>query len=592
MGLHAITEIYLFGGLFTSQFNSFSLYQEIGTHHHLEIAFRIDEFEKLLKGKDNSSLFGEKISIKIGDLGSSQGLEFIGIITQVNKTKTDHSGSGDEIIIVAKSPTIFADNGPDYKSFVEMSPSDIVKEVLGNFGDLSTEVSAYSHILPYSVQHNESAFEYVCRLGAQYGQWCYYNGSKFIFGNPSFGDTAEELDYQYDLIEFNYTEFHQPTQFEYISYDAPSKNNISSPAFGAGSQVLDTKTLRDATTNVLFNQTTGGGDGLLQDVAERQAEALAINQVRFSGRSTNPTLLLGMTIKPKGTEGLDGTGAVEGTFRIIKISHSCNEIGNYQNKFEAVSAEYSAYPYTNARAFPVSQNQIGQVVKTHEDPDGLGRIQVRLSYHEDFEPIWMRMLTPHSGNERGIFFIPEIDDEVLVGFEGGNAEHPYVMGCLYNGKDKPPHTADEENTLKTIKTRSGLRIEFNDEDKIFTIETPEKNTIVLNEKDKNIKIADQNENTITMDSSGIKFKTPKNLVLEATGDINMKATGNIGMKATGNIEIAATGNIGVDATQNANFSGMNIVHKADISYSAKGGASAELNGGANTTIKGAMVLIN
>jgi type VI secretion system secreted protein VgrG len=573
MGLHTSTEIYLFGGLFTSQFNSFSLYQEIGNHHHLEIAFRTDEFEKLLKEKETSSLFGEKISIKIVDDVSNQILEFVGCITQVNKTKTDQSGSGDEIIIIAKSPTIFADNGSDYKSFIEKSPSEIVEAVLGNFSELKTKVSNYPNKLPYSVQHNESAFQYVCRLGAQYGQWCYYDGSKFIFGNPTSGDTAVKLHYQYDLLEFNYTESPQPTEFTYSTYDISTKKNLSSSnSFGDGA--LKANDLRDANTNLWINEPTGRGN--LGDVVKIQAEALAINQVRFTGSSTNPTLLLGMKVQPTGTGDADGKGEIEGTFRIIKISHSCNEIGNYQNQFEAVSTKYSAYPYTNVLSYPVSQNQIGQVIQTHEDPDSLGRIQVRLSYHDGFEPIWMRMLTPHPGNKHGIFFLPEVGDEVLVGFEGNNAEHPYVMGCLYNGKDKPPHEPDDKNTLKTIKTRSGLRIEFNDEDKIFTIETPAKNTIVLDEKEKSITIADQNKNTITMDASGITIDSCKDLILEATGDVKITAKMNIELKATAD----------------ANVSALNIAHKANAAFSAKGGATAELSGSATTTIKGAMVMIN
>lgn len=573
MGLHASTEIYLFGGLFTTQFNSFSLYQEIGNHHHLEIAFRTDEFEELLKGKETSSLFAEKISIQITDDVSNQMLKFVGFITQVNKTKTDHSGSGDEIIIFAMSPTIFADNGPDYKSFIDKSPSDIVKAVLGDFSELKTKVINYPNKLPYSVQHNESAFQYVCRLGAQYGQWCYYDGSTFIFGNPTSGDTAVKLDYQYDLLEFNYTESPQPTEFTYSTYDISTKKNLSS-SDSFGDNTLKGNKLRDANTNLWLNEPTGRGN--LNAVAKVQAEALAINQVRFTGSSTNPTLLLGMKIEASGTGDADGKGEIEGTFRIIKISHSCNEIGNYQNQFEAVSTKHDTYPYTNVLAYPVSQNQIGQVVQTHDDPDELGRIQVRLSYHADSEPIWMRMLTPHSGKEHGVYFLPEVGDEVLVGFEGNNAEHPYVMGCLYNGKDKPPHVPDEKNTLKTIKTRSGLKIEFNDEDKIFTIETPGENTIVLDDKEKSIIIADQNGNKITMGTSGITIDSCKDLILKAPGNVNITAKMNIDLKATAD----------------ANMSAVNIAHKADAAFSAKGNATAELSASGQTTLKGAMVMIN
>jgi len=253
-------------------------------------------------------------------------------------------------------------------------------------------------------------------------------------------------------------------------------------------------------------------------------------------------------------------GAGDGTYYVIKVSHSCNDIGNYENHFEAVSTSNDAYPYTNIGTIPLTHNQVGRVVQTHEDPDDLGRIKVQLPYFEGSEATWMRMITPHAGIDRGIFFLPEVDDEVLVGFEGGNAEHPYVLGCLYNGIDRPPFAADSENTIKAITTRSGLKIVFNDEKKSLTIETPELGKFTLDDDNQNIEIVDQHGNKITMDSQGI--------TIDSNGDITMKARGDI------------------------NMDGINIAQTASAAFKASGSASAELSASGNTTVKGAMVMIN
>ena len=550
MGSVTKTTIYLKGEEIKFSFNSLSLYQEIGAHHHLEIAFRLDDFEE--KYTTPNSLFGERISVKIVDvLHDEKELKFVGFITQIKKTKTDLVGSSDEVIIIANSPTIFADDGPNYRPFIDEKPSDIVKKVLSDYKNIKSSVSDYPHILPYSVQHNESSFDYVCRLAAQYGQWCYYDGSdKFVFGNPT-DSNAIELNYPDELNEFNLSQLPQPSNFEFLAYDPKIKSNSTAATANKADNVLKSGILKDK-SSVLFNQSSGGTEGLLKSVLQSQEEALAINQVRFNGISINPKLKLGSLIKP--------TGAAEGTYRITKISHSNSDLGSYENRFESVVSTFNAYPYTNVRAYPVSQNQIGIVEQTHDDPDGLGRIKVKLSYHEQSEGMWMRMLTPNAGNERGIFFLPEVDDEVLVGFEGSNAEHPYVMGCLYNGIDIPPFAADDNNTIKTIKTRSGLKIEFNDEKKSFTIETPDLSKFTLDDDSQIIDIEDQHGNKITMDSQGI--------TMDSNGDISIKAQGDI------------------------NLEGINIAQKATASFKAEGSASAEISASGTTTVKGSMVMIN
>lgn len=104
------------------------------------------------------------------------------------------------------------------------------------------------------------------------------------------------------------------------------------------------------------------------------------------------------------------------------------------------------------------------VVTNNQDPDGLGRVKVRFPWlSEDHESNWARIVAPMAGNGRGFYTLPELEDEVLVAFEQGSAEHPYVLGALWNGKDKPPASnEDGDNNVRVFKSRSGHIVRLDD----------------------------------------------------------------------------------------------------------------------------------
>jgi uncharacterized protein involved in type VI secretion and phage assembly len=223
--------------------------------------------------------------------------------------------------------------------------------------------------------------------------------------------------------------------------------------------------------------------------------------------------------------------------------------------------------------------QIATVKKIFEDPENNYRVLVTLPTFTGTgqeEGLWARMASTYASGASGFFFFPEIGDEVLLTFMNDDPRFPVIFGSLYSAKNKPMETPDEKNQFKSIYSKSGIHIKFDDEDKILTIETPEKNTIILDDKEKSISIQDMNKNSIVMDSSGISIKTPKDINLNADGNINLTATSNLAMKAT------------ADAT----LDGLSITQNAQTSFTAKGNASAELSASGQTTVKGAMVMIN
>jgi uncharacterized protein involved in type VI secretion and phage assembly len=158
------------------------------------------------------------------------------------------------------------------------------------------------------------------------------------------------------------------------------------------------------------------------------------------------------------------------------------------------------------------------------DPDQQGRIKVKLPWSPDagngsYE-VWARLATMMAGNNRGTWFIPDKNDEVLVAFEGGNPRRPYVVGGLWNGQDKPPEQMDGSgnNYLKTILSREGVRITLDDTTGAtkLRLETPNGQSIVLSDADNSILAQDSNGNSIKMDASGITIIATAQVKIQAS----------------------------------------------------------------------------
>jgi uncharacterized protein involved in type VI secretion and phage assembly len=182
------------------------------------------------------------------------------------------------------------------------------------------------------------------------------------------------------------------------------------------------------------------------------------------------------------------------------------------------------------------------IVTNNKDPDKLGRVKIRLPWLSDIdESSWARIAAPMAGNQQGMYFLPEVDDEVLVAFEHGDMNYPYIIGALWNGKDKPPVTNDDgKNNVRMIKSRSGHTIRLNDEDGKETIEIidrSKKNSLIIDTSkntitittDKDITLSASN-GTIKLDAQKIELKSSTDTKIEAGAGIDIKATGTMNVK--------------------------------------------------------------
>jgi Rhs element Vgr protein len=219
---------------------------------------------------------------------------------------------------------------------------------------------------------------------------------------------------------------------------------------------------------------------------------------------------------------------------------------------------------------------IGKVKQIQDDPDGQTRIQVTLPLLDNGEALWARLANGYATQNAGFFFMPEVDDEVVLGFLNGDPNCPLILGSLYSSNRAPAYTPDADNTYKAIVTKNQVKIVVDDQKKEITVETPGGQTLVLSDDQKSITLKDSNDNKVALSADGIALESPK--------DISLKATGNIKLEASAGINIKA----GTDL----NLEGLNLNAKASAALAAQGQASAELSASGQCTVKGAVVMIN
>ena len=165
------------------------------------------------------------------------------------------------------------------------------------------------------------------------------------------------------------------------------------------------------------------------------------------------------------------------------------------------------------------------------DPQGQGRVRVRLPWSPDNQgasyEAWARLATLMAGNNRGSWFIPDPDDEVLLAFEAGDPRRPVVVGALWNGQDAPPERMDDagQNNLKTLRSRNGVRISMNDQkgQESLTLKTPGGQTLVLEDGPGVIEVRDSNGNSVRFDSSGITVNAASKVTINAGAGVEVTA---------------------------------------------------------------------
>ncbi len=569
--------------------------QRMDWHHTFEVRYQLSGKELNLSDLLEKDI-GKTIKIKIER--NSKSFLFKGIITRV---KVDRSNTAyGELILEGYSPTILLDGNPHCRYLNDVKLNDIVKKITDEVPmNVKTTINpGYSMKFKHFMQYKETNYNFLKRIAELYGEWFYYSGTELFFGTLNSGSAIEmELNYEILSIKLSAELFPLKFQDKYYNY-IPSAEYTSQSGSVSGLDSLGKKA-HDKSKSVFshsaitLNPTLVADQNDLKALVEARNSAIAGNMVTLTGTSNNTEIAIGSKINVKNY----------GNYIITELEHSCNLMGTYLNRFKAIPASLSMPPYFPIRltSAPICEIQNAKVTATN-DPEDLGRVRVKFYWQEGNEQTWwMRVLTPTSGKDKGSFFIPEIEDDVLIAFEDNNPNKPYVLGSVFHGKTKPAHWKNSKNYIKGIKTVSGNEVFINDEGGKETIKIQQKdakNEIVITlEGDGKITLTTKGDmifkatKSISFDAGEeIKMKSTKGTTLEA---MDVKITAKKGMEMKGmDVKVNADTNLEMKANAEAKLEGLNVTIDANVAAALKGKATAEVSSVGQTAVKGTIVMIN
>ena len=535
----------------------------------------------------NTFVPGNKITIEAG-YESKNDTIFKGIVTK-QSLKIDET-KGTILEVECRDEAIKMIVGRKSEVFLKKKDSDIISSIIKNYSGLSSSVTATSIIWEEQVQYYTTDWDFMLARAEANGMIVTTLDGKIAVFPPT-KDTKPVLEIEYgnNLMEFNadLNAITQLSNVKAIGWDYKTQKKAIGQASNsyAGAGNISSKKLSEVVglSEYDLQSSTPIEAKSLTDWSKAQLVKSSYSKIqgemKFQGTEV---------VEPGKYITLDGLGErFNGDHLVSGIVHT---ISNGDWITEA-SVGLSTVWFTEepdvmappaSGLLPGAQGLFNATVKKiDEDPDNQYRILVEIPlFDKKGEGIWARLTNFYSTNGAGIFFLPEVGDEVVVGFLNEDPRYPIILGSVYsNTKHKPFKglTPNKKNSKKAIVSNSKIFIEFDDENKIFTIETPHKNTIIISDKDKKITVKDESNNSIVMSSSGIDIKSPKNINIEANQKVTIKGKQGV------NIE-SSPGDVTVKGT--------NVKLTASAQLNAKASMSAQINGGMNTTIKGAMVMIN
>ena len=535
--------------------------------------FKISEEEDFLPGKS--------ISIKAGRDSENKQL-FKGIIIK-HGIKVKESGET-ELILDCRDEAVKMTIGRHNFYYEEIKDSEIMEEVIGRYSSLSHDVDSTNLKHLEMVQHHCTDWDFLLMRAEVNGKLVVVDDGKINIKAPEtntdpaisvlFGSTLIDFEAEMDArnqwtsVEAKSWDYAGQTMFEH-STDSVSINepgNVSGQDL-AGTISPEKYELRHT------------GQAIEEELQEWTNAIMQKSRLsKIQGRAK----FIGFgEIKPGQLIELQGVGTrFNGKAFVSAVRHDVYNGSWYTQaqfglKPECFSQTHKDIIDVSAAGLVPAINglQIGKVVQLQDDPDGENRILVRLPIiNNSARGVWARVATLDAGSGetnggRGSFFLPEIDDEVIVGFLNDDPREAVVLGMLNSSAMPAPINAQDDNHEKAFVTRSKMRVHFNDDTKTITIDTPAGNSIKLDEDSTSITIQDQNDNLIKLEPAGIEMNSPGDIKIEASGKIDIKA--------------------GMEMTLNA----LKIEAKADTSLEAKG-ATAKLSADGITEIKGSLVNIN
>ena len=563
--------------------SGYSISQEL--LHPMLLSFSLEKEDKSETQQDVvfanvSQLIGKSLELNVSTIKVSQDDEtanpqkafvFKGMIIDVSASRATASAQSASVTVATWDALL--QNVPHCRSFENMTLKEIVDNVLKPYRDIKSNISPrFKEKIPYIVQYDQSDYAFISMLAVRFGEWMYNTGDTFVFGELDVDDSSSvNLEYPGgSLMSYSLHQNMSPFSFNHLLLDhyqygkeksiqkasaqglvEGKVNDWTDKAYNASIQRFqDEQGITLKAGGFDSGKDSEGADDILDYSLKIEAQGKLTAIMTVQGFSKLAMLKIGQpflirdNVQNKSGESKD---VEQKSLKVIGINHSFDYRQEYSNSFMAIPVACNSPSYSDADVFAIAPQQRAKVVD-NKDAQKLGRVRVQFPWQEilskDMKTPWLRIAVPYAGQSKGQQFVPEIGEEVMVGFEMNNAERPYIIGSFYNGgTGKPDETwavSQEKdgtsNNIKAIRTRNGHTILFNDKGEAGLIE-------IYDNKNNVYHI------TLSADDKKITIYSVGEIEVVADTDINITAKGNIGISADGDVGIKSKGSISMDANK-------------------------------------------
>ena len=555
-GINRVVKLVIYiNGKPVNNFKNFKLKQSAVRHHEFELILPYDALnERQNHQLENANEFlGKRLTTKImyKDVKDSPENVFVGVITKVGFSQESHSLGN--IVLKGYSPTILLDAAPHTQSFggdQHVNTGIIANNVISqgiesSKFDFRVQVKGVSSII-YSSQYNETHYNYLCRLAEAYGEQFYYDGDFLHFGTMPAPNDALELIYGSNVTDVNVELKAVHIKPSFYGYNSSSntkltsgttpithRSDLANTSYKNNDGIFKTQSLQvapiKATTDVdvVNSQTSASG-------------SKAVDVFSVSGNTSLPFLYPGCVSDIKMRKVDSNKTSYFTRLMMTEVTHEINSLGYYQGTFEAIASD-TGYMPTPEFTIPKADPQLATVV-SNNDPLGQGRVMVRFDWQMHDTTNFIRVMSPDAGGtdaitqNRGYVAVPEVGDQVMVGFVHNNPDRPFVMGGMFHGGTALGGGVN--NHMRSIQTKSGIKVLMNDDEKSVTILDPSGNTYFM----------DGNGNITVTAPKNITFNAGENLDINVgqnmTTNVGQNSSETIGMNKSSNITLNSTQSIG------------------------------------------------
>ncbi len=490
---------------------------------------------------------------------------FKGIVTRQRIEAPLHGSS--RLYVDLRHPAFRMGHARKSRIWSEVTDADAVGEIAQGHG-INFDGSSPT-VRPTLVQHQATDWDFTVQRAQMVGQAVLAEDGGLKLVTPGPGSPEADVEYGADVfaIEMEFDAERQPTEVETGAWGAADQSVATAASAGppfVGPGNTDYAGFGDVAGLTPRERASGARD---QAELDEWAGADALRR-RISALRGLVELQGKAIYQPGMTVTLIGLGErFNGPAYVTGVRHQIGR-GDWRSFLQiGLDPEFHAQRVTvdapaAAGLLPgIRGLHVGVVDALEGDPAGEERVAVNLvSETETNEVVWARPLSIGGGADRGLVLLPEVGDEVLLGFLDGDPRDPILLGGVHSSAAASPYPGADDNHIKGLASRAGIKISFDDDAVVLTLETPGGHKVLLDDDGGEILAEDSNGNSITLSSDGI--------ALESAADIKLKATGDIALEGT------------------------NVSLKATAEVTAEGSAGATLKSDGSTTIKGSVVMIN